>query len=151
MSLQSYLFGLKMSILVAFFAWASVVLYIDPESSGMFGKILFFTTFFLWSSGACTFFFTWIQKALSDDNRSTVDLGVHVRRGMFVSCFSVVLLILQYFHVLAVWGALLVGVAFLLIELHFTHHDSRQSDDTLDQKPKVQAAGYSRLKRKKTV
>lgn len=147
MSLQGYLLGLKMSTLFAFSAWAGVVLYIDPETAGIFGKSLFFITLFLWLSGVFTLVLTWLQRRLCDDERAARSLGANMRQSMFVSCVLLLLLALQYFKVLAFWNGLLIGVAFLLIELYFTHvsaacHDSQ----SLELKPKLQ---HSRLKNRR--
>ncbi|MDD5084131.1 MAG: hypothetical protein PHT88_04380 [Candidatus Moranbacteria bacterium] len=144
MSLQGYLLGLKMSTLFAFSAWAGVVLYIDPETAGMFGRSLFFITLFLWLSGALTLILTWLQRRWCDDERAARSLGSNMRQSVFVACLLLTLLTLQYFKVLAFWNGLLIGVAFLLIELYFTHasaacHDSQSSE----LKPRTQ---HSRLK-----
>lgn len=149
MSLQGYLLGLKISTLFAFSAWASVVLYIDPESAGIFGKALFFVTFFLWLSGACTLALTWIQKKMLSEDKAAACLGSNMRQSIFFSCLLIILLILKYFKVFALWNGMLIGVAFLLIELYFMHRATK--DDVVQvvmPKPKPQ---YSRLKHKKVL
>lgn len=147
MSLQGYLFGLKMSTLFAFSAWAGVVLYIDPETSGFFGKSLFFGTLFLWLSGICTIILTWLQRRWRGDARAASSLGSNMRQGVLASCLILALLVLRYFQILALWNGLLIGVAFLLIELYFTHVSVVDDDSQgSDFHPKTR---HSRLKKRR--
>jgi hypothetical protein len=149
MSLQGYLLGLKMSTLFAFSAWAGVVLYIDPQTAGLFGKSLFFVTLFLWLAGALTLLLTWLQKKIFDDERAAKSLGANMRQSVFIACLALILLTLQYFKVLAFWNGLLVSAAFLLIELYFIH-DAAGREDTRDSKPKP-THQPSRLKQRRLV
>jgi len=146
MSLQGYLFGLKMSTMFAFFAWASVVLYIDPETSGILGKSLFFITLFLWLAGMCTVVLTWLQRKLFDDEYAAGSLGANMRRSSFIAFFVLSLLALQYFKVLAWWSGCLAGGALLLIELYFAHH-TVQNEPIQKAKP-VSRGRHFRLKQK---
>lgn len=144
MSLQGYLLGLKISTLFAFSAWAGVVLYVDPEAAGIFGRSLFLGTFFLWLTGALTLFLTWLQRKVFGDERAASCLGANMRQSIFVSCLVLILLMLQYFKVFALWNGFLIGVAFLLIELYFVHHTAKNaSSQNVKLKPKHQ---HSRLK-----
>jgi hypothetical protein len=146
MSLQGYLLGLKISTLFAFSAWAGVVLYIDPETAGVFGRSLFFATLFLWLTGAFTILLTWLQRKICDDDRAASSLGSNMRQSIFTACLFIALLMLQYFKVLAFWNGLLLTTAFLLVELHFIHNTTKQADSY---HAKITPQGrYSRLKRK---
>ncbi len=144
MSLQGYLLGLKMSTLFAFCAWAGVVLYIDPEASGMFGQSLFFATLFLWLAGILTLLMTWLQRKLFDDEWAAHALGANMRRSVFIASFSLILLLLLSFRMLVFWNGLLVGAAFLLIELYFVH--SAGVDTDMRHAQSKHAPPYSRLK-----
>lgn len=121
MSLQGYIFGLKMSTFFALCAWALVMLYVDPESSGVMGMCLFFGTLFLWLSGAMALILTVLQSHIQDNEYAAKQLSSNIRRGTLVAMLGVIMLALQYNHILTFWSILLVGVAFLLIELHFIH------------------------------
>ena len=146
MTLQGYLLGLKISTLFAFSAWASVVLYVDPGSAGVFGKGLFFVTLFLWLAGALTLLLTWLQKRIFDDECAAGSLGSNMRQSAFASGLALSLLGLQYFKVLAFWNGLLIAVVFLLIELHFIH-EMKKDCVVQNVKPKSQQK-YSRLRHK---
>lgn len=125
MSLQGYLLGLKISALLAFFAWASVVLYIDPDASGAFGSGLFFGTLFLWLSGILAVLLTWLQRKIFGDERAAEALGSNMRQSVLIAFAVLVLLTLRYFKVMAFWNVLLVVAAVLLIELYFTHYSRK--------------------------
>lgn len=146
MTLQSYLFGLKISTLFAFSAWASVMLYVDPSSAGAFGGGLFFMTLFLWLAGVLTLLLTWSQKMIFNDECAAGSLGSNMRQSAFASGLILALLGLQYLKVLAFWNGLLIAVAFLLIELHFIH-EMKKDCEVRNVKPKSQQK-YSRLRHK---
>jgi hypothetical protein len=149
MSLQGYLLGLKISTLFAFSAWAGVVLYIDPDVAGVFGKSLFFITLFLWLAGLSTLLLTWLQRKIVGDERAAGLLGANMRQSIFVACLTVALLALQSFKVLAFWNGLLIGTALLLIELYFIHRTVK-SEDTQKTKLNVKQQ-QSRLKQRKLI
>lgn len=146
MSLQGYLLGLKLSVLFAFSAWAGVVLYIDPETAGIFGRSLFFMTLFLWLSGALTLMMTWFQKKIFNDERAADSLGSNMRRSVWISCLLLALLVFQYFKFFAFWNGLLIVTTFLLIELYFVHHTVKKGD--LHDSLSASKHQHSRLKRK---
>ena len=147
MSLQGYLLGLKISTLFAFFAWASVVLYIDPEAAGIFGKILFFSTFFLWIAGFCTLLLTVLGRWMQGDEYAARMLGPSMRRSIFISIAISASLFLQYLAIIAPWNVLLIITACLLIELYFLHTATKHDKESQTQTTATQK--YSRLKHKK--
>lgn len=122
MSLRGYLFGLKASALIAFFAWASSVLFINPDTSGVFGTLLFFSTLFLWMIGAIAIVSVWLYRKLFGVEHAVLFLGFIMRRSVFVSCLALSILMLRYYGVLAFWNGLIMFAFFLLIELYFVHH-----------------------------
>lgn len=126
MPINAYFFGLKISTAIVFFAWTMIVLYVNPEESGVLGKTIFFMTFFLWLFGFSTLLASWIHDRLAGEHSSGHILGRIMRRSIFISAFSVILLLLQYFKVLMLWNVLFVVVAFLLLELYFVHNASQR-------------------------
>ena len=135
MSLNAYLFGIKVSTVVAFFAWASVVLYIDPKASGVFGVGLFSLTLFLWLSGVVTLLITWLRKKMSDEERVALTLGESLRQGAFVSLFVLSMLGLQYFSILEWWSGALLTAVFLLFELKYIHAIPKEVEEKHIAKP----------------
>lgn len=126
MTLNAYLWGMKVSTTIAFFTWATVVLYIDPREAGAFGMSLFVLTFFLWLSGAAALFLIWVRRKAQDEERAAKALGMSLRQGMFLAGYCLVLLGMQYIRILVWWNALLVAVAVLLAELWFLHASQRE-------------------------
>jgi hypothetical protein len=128
MTLNAYLRGMKVSTVTAFFAWAAVVLYIDPKAAGWFGNGLFYVTLFLWLAGAAMLLSTWLRKKLKGEENVAMALGTSLRQSMFLSLYALILLSFQYFRILAWWDALLVAAAVLLIELRFLHRYQKKED-----------------------
>ncbi len=138
MTLNAYLWGMKVSTAIAFFTWAAVILYVDPREARSFGMILFGLTLFLWLSGAVALCMMWVRRKVYGDERAAKALGASLRQGIFLSGYCLVLLGMQYARVLAWWDALLAAVALLLVELRFIHASSAESREVGTQTSKLQ-------------
>jgi Ca2+/Na+ antiporter len=125
MTLNAYLQGVRVSTAIAFFAWAAVVLYIDPTEAGFFGNGLFYMTLFLWLSGGITLLLVWLRRKWQEEHQIAGSLGTSLRQSAFLALYILTLLTFQYFQILTWWDALLAGVAVLLIELYFLHQSGR--------------------------
>lgn len=119
MTLKSYLWGMRISTLLSFFAFCLVVCYTDPEKSGIPGKFIFFLTLFLLFSGVITIFLTWLRRTFGKEGVIFSELGMSFREGILLSLLLIVLLVLQSFRILVWWDGLLAVAAIFLIELYF--------------------------------
>jgi hypothetical protein len=130
MSLNAYLWGMKVSAVMAFFAWAAIVLYIDPDKAGWFGNMLFYVTLFLWSAGAVMLSSVWLLRKMRGDEGVVAVLGMSLRQSILLAAYALVLLVFQYLRVLTWWDALLAAAGVLLVELYFLHQTSRPQGET---------------------
>jgi len=119
MTLKSYLWGLRISTVILFIAWAVVVGNVDPEKSGLIGKVLFYLSLFLFLSGLFILILTWIRRKMEGDEMVFRQLGLNFREGILLAILVVGLLLLQSVKVLIWWDGLLVTAGIFLVELYF--------------------------------
>lgn len=119
MTLKSYLWGLRVSALLALAGWSLAVYFIDPEKSGIGGQLLFYLSLFLALSGMFILLLTRLRRRADDEETTFSCLGMSFRQGMLLALLVVILLILQSFRVLVWWDGLLAAAAVFLVELYF--------------------------------
>jgi len=119
MTLQSYLWGLRIGTLISFSAFCAVIFLTDPIDIGNIAFILFYLTFFLTVSGISVLVLTWLWRKMASDMLSLGEVGMAVRQGILLGALMTILIALQQVKVLVWWvGLIVVGVGFL-IELYF--------------------------------
>ncbi len=119
MTLKSYLWGMRISTVLAVLAFGAVVYYVNPEESAAVGRILFYASLFLAIAGILTLFLTWIRRKFSGDQSPFVFIGMSFRQGMLLSFLTITLLFMRSFGILAWWDGLLIVAAIFLAELYF--------------------------------
>lgn len=119
MTLKSYLWGMRTAAILTFAVWVLVLEQIDPDSSGIAGKMFFFSSTFLFSASWFILFFTWLRRKFFGEDEVLSHLGVSFRQGALIACLMVVLLFLQSFRILTWWDSMLSVAGILLAELYF--------------------------------
>lgn len=120
MTLKSYLWGIKISTVVSFAAWALVIKQIDPEKTGTVGQLLFFISMLLSFSGLFILFFTWLRKkSLGDGGNGFSLVGISFRQGILMAILVCLLLFFQQNRILVWWDGALLVAGILLVELYF--------------------------------
>jgi heme/copper-type cytochrome/quinol oxidase subunit 4 len=120
MTLKSYLWGIRLSVIVTLAALVLVLRQIDPEKSGIIGQLFFYVSAFLFFAALLILFFTWLRRKIGgDDESASAYLGMSFRQGILMSLLIVGLLILQQYRVLVWWDGLLSAAGIFLIELYF--------------------------------
>ena len=120
MTIRSYLWGMRISTLLAFFAWMLVIWFVDPRSSGSVGPALFYLATLLFLSSLFVVFFTWLRRKFrGGDEIAFIYLSVSFRQGVLLSVLAVCLLMLQSFRILTWWDGLLTLAGICLVELYF--------------------------------
>ena len=120
MTLKSYLWGIRLSVIITLAALILVLRQIDPEKSGIVGQLFFYASAFLFFAALLILFFTWLRRKVSgDDENAFAYLGMSFRQGVLMSILIVGLLILQQYRVLVWWDGLLSAAGIFLIELYF--------------------------------
>lgn len=122
MHLPVYLAGLILASLVAWACLAAILVYFDPNSSGLAVFILFYLSLLIASTGLFTFT-GWLVRRFSQKkilqtgrsaNRAVQHLEVSFRQGLFLAALLVAILVLQSQRMLVWWNLLiLVGLVGL--------------------------------------
>ena len=103
MTLKSYLWGIRLSVVITLAALILVLRQIDPEKSGIVGQLFFYVSVFLFSAALLILFFTWLRRKLGrDDEDAFAYLGMSFRQGVLMSLLIVGLLLLQQYRYLLV-------------------------------------------------
>lgn len=119
MTIKSYLWGMRIGAILTLAAWLLVVYNIDPEKSGVAGKLLFYGSLLFFLSAAFILLFTWLRRKASSGEIIFSHLSASFRQGILLSLLAIIILLLQSARVLIWWDGLLVVAGMFLIELYF--------------------------------
>lgn len=119
MSLKAYLWGLKISTVLALSAWGLTLFWVDPQKGGWVGQLLFYSSLFLTLSGIFALLLTAVRKRKTDNEEQMFHVGMSLRQGLLLAVLAIALLAMQRFGVLVWWDGLLAVAGILLVELYF--------------------------------
>lgn len=119
MTLRSYIWGMRIAVLFSIIALGLAVYYIDPESSGVPGKALFFLILFFALSGIFNLILLRLRRRVTNTENSFEKINLSFRQGILFSVFCTGLLFLQAQRMFIWWAALLLLAGIFLIELFF--------------------------------
>jgi hypothetical protein len=119
MTVRGYLWGMRLSTLVALAALSLVIYFVNPFQDGILGQTLFYISLFFSITGLATLFLFWLRRKFANNETVFLNVGVSFRQGMLVAFAVAILFLLQSFRLLVWWDAGLVIAAALLVELWF--------------------------------
>lgn len=119
MTVGSYVWGVRIGTILSALSWIGIVLFIDPERTGIVGQALFYMSAFLALSGIFILFLTWLHRMRAKGDVMIADIGASFRQGIFLASFALVLMAFQQMQILTWWDALLVAAGIFLVELYF--------------------------------
>lgn len=119
MTLKSYIWGMRLVALFSFIVGVLVVIYTDPEKSGIIGLVLFYLIAFFFLSSFFNLFLLWIRKKTLGSEAVALNIGLSFRQGVLLSIFAVGMLVLQSLQMLVWWDGLLLLAGVFVVELYF--------------------------------
>jgi len=119
MTLKSYIWGMRLLTLFSFTALGLVINYVDPEKSGVVGKVLFYLVLFFFLNGLFNLILLWIRKRALGKESLSLNISLSFRQSTLLSLFVVGLMILQSMRILIWWDGLLLLAGIFLVELYF--------------------------------
>jgi len=119
MTLQSYLWGVRIGTVTSLAAFCVVVFLTDPLDIGNTAFFLFYLTFFLAVSSTSVLILTWLWQKMAKDMLTLGEIGMAVRQGVLIGILITILVGMQQIKVLLWWDALIVVGVVFLIELYF--------------------------------
>lgn len=119
MTVRGYLWGMRLSTLLAAAALVFVIYFVNPLRDGVLGQTLFYASLFFSVTGLATLFLFWLRRKFANNETVYLNVGVSFRQGMLVALAVCVLFVLQSFRLLVWWDGGMVIAGILLIELWF--------------------------------
>ncbi|HSR88975.1 MAG TPA: hypothetical protein VLK22_01055 [Candidatus Udaeobacter sp.] len=132
MTLRLYLILMSIGALICWLAWLFVLGNIDPQQSGFFGFIFFYTSLFLALAGTFSVIGFLIKKIiLKSDQIVFHHVKSTFRQGMLAAGAIISGLILLQMKLLAWWNGILLILLFVAIEgIIFTNRKYNNRDFT---------------------
>jgi len=119
MTLKTYIWGMRIITLFSLIALGIIIIYVNPQSSGLLGIFLFYLVIFFALSGIFNLFLIFVRKKFLGNKTTATNVGLSFRQGILLAILCLILLILQSYRILIWWDALFVVVGIFLIELFF--------------------------------
>lgn len=119
MTLKSYIWGMRFLTLVSLAGLGFVIFYVNPEKSGVIGKIIFYLVLFFSLSGLINLFFIFTRRKILGNETALATIGLSFRQAVLLSLLTISLLVLQGVRALVWWDGLLVVAGVFLVELYF--------------------------------
>jgi len=119
MTVKGYLWGMRLSTLVALAALGLVVYFVNPFRDGILGQTLFYVSMYFSITGLATLFLFWLRRRFANNETVYLNVGVSFRQGMLVALTVSLMFLLQSFRLLVWWDGGLIIVGVLLVELWF--------------------------------
>lgn len=118
MTLKTYLFGILLSTILSFLAFGLIIQNTNP-AEGVVALIAFYSSLFFGLIGAFTLLGYYGRYFKSRGEVVYASIGAAFRQSFFISLGVVTLTFLQSIDLLTWWDAILLFVAFVMIELYF--------------------------------
>ena len=117
MTLGSYLWGLRISVVAMVIAFASVIFYVNPYEFGIIAYILFYIALFFLVTSFTTLLLTHLWYRFVGDGITSIEIRIAARQGMLLGLLACILTYLQQIRVLIWWDMLIVAIAVFLLEM----------------------------------
>lgn len=119
MRIRHYIWGLVISTLICWAAWALILFYIDPTTSGFIGPLMFYVSLFFALVGTFTLIGFFLRVWFSRNEVVYAHVSTSFRQGILLSVAVTGVLVLQSFRYLTWWSLLLFVLAVIILELFF--------------------------------
>ncbi len=119
MTFRAFLWSVGIFTIGASVAFLATLFLVDPDESGLLGRVLFFGSIAIVFSGVAIIIFSELYRKMLGVDSAAHHAGLLFRQGALVGGYGATLLLFQYWKVFYWWTALFLLVAMLLVELSF--------------------------------
>ena len=116
MSLRAFQIGVFILTLLALCGWIGVVVKIDPEATGLPGRVLFFSSLFVFVLGMVVLGMVSLYRAGLGEERAAQYIGQAFRQALLLTAFVFINILLVYREIWVWWISLLFFAFVLLLE-----------------------------------
>lgn len=124
MSIQRYLITMSLATVISAASWLLVLIFLDPETSGIIGLTLFFLSFFLMIFGLVSIVGFVARRLLQRREESFRLVAVSFRHAALLALLLTSSLFLQSQRVFTWWTAILLLIFLTLIEAFFAARET---------------------------
>ncbi len=117
MTLSSYLWGLRISVLTMIIAFASVIFYVNPYEFNAIAYMFFYITLFFLVTSFTTLILTHLWYRFVGDEITSTEIRIAARQGMLLGLLACILAYLQQIRFLIWWDMIIVAIAVFLLEM----------------------------------
>ncbi len=117
MTFRAFLWSVGIFTIGAAAAFLATLFLVDPNESGLFGRLLFFGSIMIVFSGIAIILSSELYRKVLGEENAAHHAGLLFRQGTIVGGYGMLLLLFQYWKIFFWWTALLLLVLMLLIEL----------------------------------
>lgn len=125
MTFRAFLWSVGIFTIGAAVAFLATLFLVDPDESGLLGRLLFFGSIAIVFSGIAIILFSELYRKMLGVEGAAHHAGLLFRQGTLVGGYGMLLLLFQYWKIFFWWTALLLLVLMLLIELSFREWSER--------------------------
>lgn len=126
MSVRNFLIFLGLSTLLCWFAWLTVLWFIDPNNSGFVGIFCFYISLFFALIGTLTLFGFFARFFLNRKEAPFRHIGVALRQGVLFATIVVGSLVLKGNDVFVWWSVILFVMGVTVFEIFFLLRTNQQ-------------------------
>lgn len=119
MTLRAYIWGMSIITFFSAIALGGILVYIDPNTSGIIGKTLFFLVTFFVFSGVFNLILLRLRKGIINSKNIHTSISLSFRQGVLLAILVIGILLLQGMRLLVWWDTLLLVGGIFLIEVYF--------------------------------
>lgn len=119
MTLKKYLLGMMLSTVFCWISWGMILVYVDPETTGVIGLTAFYVSLFFALIGTLTLAGFYLRVWFSKNEILFAHVGPAFRQAIFLSLVLVGSLVLQSFRLLTWWDGALFIASVALLEFYF--------------------------------
>lgn len=126
MSLRAYIVTLCAITALCVTSLIVTIQYVNPDTAGVFGLILFYLSFGLSVVGVASLIGLYLRILFSNNEILFAHIVPSFRQGVFVAATATTVLLLQGFRLLKWWDAILVVIIIGMTEFFFHSKDLRR-------------------------
>jgi len=119
MTIKTYLFEMTIGTILCFISWMLVIIYIDPNTTGFVGFVLFYLNMFFFLTCFFSLFSFCLRRKFLKNEVKFKQTWIAFRQGFLLAATFIGTLLLRKLSMLSLGNAILLISAIVLIEIYF--------------------------------
>lgn len=128
MPLVQFLTGMGIGTMLGWISWLFVLFKIDPETSGLVGKIFFYASLFIAATGTASLLGFGARVYFFKNKVLFSHLAIALRQGIWFAVVTIAALMLQAADLFRIWNMIGLAILFGAIEMFFLSREKYIND-----------------------